>query len=66
MKCDAAVLAAIIAGLSTGFYKDMAEIEANWQLEKSFQPLIGQTQREQLLKGWKRAVRCALAYAEEE
>lgn len=58
--------AAYLAGLSTGYWKDKEEIRANWQLQKAFTPSIGETQRKQKLKGWKRAVRCALFWADDE
>ena len=37
-----------------------------WQLGKEFVPGMEEEKRKALLKGWKRAVRCALAWAEEE
>ena len=58
--------AAYLAGLSTGYWKDKEEIRANWQLQKAFTPSIGETQRKQKLKGWKRAVRCALYWANDK
>jgi len=58
--------AAYLAGLAVGYWRDQDEIRANWQIERVFEPAMGQDRREQLLKGWKRAVRCALAWAEEQ
>lgn len=58
--------AAYLAGLATGYYKDKEEIKENWQLGGSFQPSMDEALRNHLLKGWKRAVRCALVYTEEE
>lgn len=57
--------AAYLAGLAVGYYKDTEEIKKNWQLGKTFEPKMGSEKRNELLKGWKRAVRCALAYAED-
>lgn len=67
-KCieTTALGAAYLAGLATGYYKDKEEICANWQLGRSFAPAMEQEGRERLLKGWKRAVKCALAYSGEE
>lgn len=67
-KCieTTALGAAYLAGLATGYFKDKEEIRANWQLGRSFIPAMEPDERERLLKGWKRAVRCALAYSEEE
>lgn len=58
--------AAYLAGLSTGYWKDKEEIRANWQLQKAFTPSIGETQRKQKLKGWRRAVRCAIYWANDK
>lgn len=58
--------AAYLAGLSTGYYKDLDEIKQNWQLGKTFSPYINDEKRAELLKGWKKAVKCALIWADEE
>ncbi len=67
-KCieTTALGAAYLAGLATGYWKDREEIRANWQLEKVFEASMEEDKRAELLKGWKRAVKCALAWAEEE
>lgn len=57
--------AAYLAGLATGYWKDREEIRANWQIGKQFVPEMEEDRRTELRKGWKRAVRCALAWAEE-
>ena len=48
--------AAYLAGLATGFWKDTAEIEKNWHIERTFTPSIGTEKRETLLNGWHKAV----------
>lgn len=58
--------AAYLAGLAVGYWKDKEEIRANWKLEYEFQSSMEEERRKKLLKGWKRAVRCALAWAEDE
>ena len=58
--------AAYLAGLAVGYWKDRQEVCENWQIGKSFAPGMEQARREELLKGWKRAVRCALAWAQDE
>jgi glycerol kinase len=58
--------AAYLAGLAVGYWKDKDEIRKNWSLGKSFEPTMEPEQRAKLLKGWKRAVRCALAWADDE
>ena len=57
--------AAYLAGLATGYYKDLDEIRENWQLGKAFTPDIDESHRHDLLRGWRKAVKCALAWAEE-
>ncbi len=58
--------AAYLAGLATGYYKNKEEIRENWQLGRAFTPSMETGEREKLLKGWERAVRCTLAYSEGE
>ena len=58
--------AAYLAGLAVGYWKDRDEIRANWKIGKIFGPVMKEEKRKQLIKGWKRAVKCALAWAEEE
>ena len=58
--------AAYLAGLATGFWKDKEEIRRNWKLNREFVPGMSAEARKEKLKGWKRAVRCALAWAEDE
>lgn len=58
--------AAYLAGLATGYWKNREEIRENWQLEKEFIHEMTEESRKVLLKGWKRAVRCALAWAEDD
>lgn len=65
-KCieTTALGAAYLAGLATGYYKDKQEIKENWQLGRTFTPSMEAEERRELVKGWKRAVHCALAWAE--
>lgn len=67
-KCieTTALGAAYLAGLAVGYWRDQEEIKENWQMEKLFAPTMESGYREMLLKGWKRAVKCALAWAEDE
>ena len=66
-KCieTTALGAAYLAGLAVGYWKDEDEIRENWQLGRTFEPSMGEDTRRDLLKGWKRAVRCSLAYADD-
>ena len=58
--------AAYLAGLAVGYWKDKEEIRANWKIGHTFEPHMEQEKRNALLKGWKRAVRCAIAWAEDQ
>lgn len=57
--------AAYLAGLAVGYWEDIDDIRKNWALSKVFQADMPQVQRSRKLEGWKRAVRCALAWTEE-
>lgn len=67
-KCveTTALGAAYLAGLATGYWKSKDEIRDNWQKGQSFLPTMGEEERRSLLKGWKKAVECALFQAEED
>jgi glycerol kinase len=58
--------AAYLAGLTVGFYKDRGEIQSYWTLERCFEPQMEQARRAALLRGWAKAVKCALSWAESE
>ena len=57
--------AAYLAGLATGFYRDLEEIRKNRKPGKNFMPVMEEEKRNELLAGWKKAVKCALLWAEE-
>lgn len=67
-KCieTTALGAAYLAGLAIGYWKSKDEIKENWQLGRAFESEMDEEKRNQLLKGWKRAVRCAIAWAEDD
>ena len=55
--------AAYLAGLASGFWESKDEIRENWQCQREFLPAIDKEKREELLRGWRRAVRCAISWA---
>ena len=57
--------AAYLAGLACGYYESRDEVKENWQLGKQFLPEMREEKRDDLLKGWEKAVRCALIQVEE-
>ncbi len=67
-KCieTTALGAAYLAGLAVGYWKDTAEVSANWQCGRVFIPSIEPAKRKKLLSGWKKAVDCAIYWAKEE
>jgi len=48
--------AAYLAGLAVGFWSSPQEVAEQWAVDRTFEPSMGEEQREQLYKGWKRAV----------
>ncbi|MBX3252776.1 MAG: glycerol kinase GlpK [Chitinophagaceae bacterium] len=55
--------AAYLAGLAVGYWKDMQEIQSQWQVDKVFAPAMQEVTRNQLAKGWERAINAARAWA---
>jgi len=47
---------AFLAGLAVGFWKDQAELEHAFELERRFEPAIDDARRAELYRGWKKAV----------
>ena len=58
--------AAYLAGLAVGYWKNIDEIQQQWQAEKSFTPGMENNNRIELLKSWKRAVQAAIAWADND
>jgi glycerol kinase len=48
--------AAYLAGLATGFFKNLAELEQFWRADKTYEPQMQAGRREELYAGWKKAV----------
>ena len=58
--------AAYLAGLATGFWQSADEIRSNWAMDTVFASMIDDDKRSQMLRGWKKAVRCSFDWAREE
>lgn len=56
--------AAYLAGLAVGYWKDKNDVLNNWQLDQTYEPKMIDDKRGDMLKGWKKAVKCALVWAE--
>lgn len=67
-KCveTTAMGAAYLAGLATGYWQDLEEIRANWQLDKLFTPVMTLDQSKKQITGWKKAVARCRNWAKEE
>jgi glycerol kinase len=48
--------AAYLAGLAVGFWRDTAELEANWALDRRFEPSMDASGRAAMRRTWARAV----------
>jgi len=48
--------AAYLAGLGVGYWRDGAQIDAQWRPERTFEPRMGEEERERLKARWRRAV----------
>ena len=49
--------AAYLAGLATGYWTDLADVDDNWQMDREFIPAMDEKTREELLAGWRDAVK---------
>ena len=56
--------AAYLAGLATGYWKNIDDIQSQWQLDKIFSPVMDNSERTDLIKGWQRAVKASIAWTE--
>ena len=67
-KCveTTAMGAAYLAGLAVGYWNSPEEVVKNWAIDQIFTPKIEAGKREKMLRGWKRAVRCAFGWAKDE
>ena len=57
--------AAYLAGLATGFWKDMDSVKKNSKADMTFVPNIDADKRQDMLKGWRKAVKYAFGWAKE-
>lgn len=54
--------AAYLAGLAVGYWNSQDEIASQWAVEQSFEPKMEEEVRENLYKGWKKAVHATIAF----
>ena len=58
--------AAYLAGLATGYWSSIDELQQYWQKDRDFLPEMPDSKRSELQKNWKRAIRAAQAWTETE
>ncbi|ANW27304.1 MULTISPECIES: glycerol kinase GlpK [Vibrio] len=56
--------AAYLAGLAVGFWDSLDEVADKAEIDKTFAPHHDEEKRNRRYKGWKRAVKCAQAWAD--
>ncbi len=57
--------AAYLAGLAIGYWKDAAEISAQWQTDRVFEPSMPRADAERLMAEWSKALARAKDWAKE-
>ena len=58
--------AAYLAGLAVGYWKSLEDVKNNWAVDRVFTAEMDEAKRKALLRGWSKAVKCALMWGEEE
>ena len=48
--------AAYLAGLATGYWKNKEDVLQNWQVDRTFEPAMDGSKRQEMLAGWSKAV----------
>ena len=57
--------AAYLAGLAVNYWKGLNDIRKNWAINATFRPQMEEDTRAKLLKGWHKAVQCAILWGED-
>ncbi len=58
--------AAYLAGLAVGYWSSKDDVKKNWAFDRIFKPEMSAADREEHIKGWKKAVKCSFGWAKEE
>lgn len=58
--------AAYLAGLAVNYWDGISEIRRQWQVDKTFKPIMKAEEINSLVKGWQRAVRAVKVWADGE
>ena len=57
--------AAYLAGLAVGYWESLEDVKQNQGIDRVFVPAMDKEKRAELLRGWRKAVKCAQVWAEE-
>ena len=55
--------AAYLAGLAVGYWADKDEVRKNWAIDRTFEPMITDEKRAEMIKGWDQAVKRSYDWA---
>ncbi|WP_061591498.1 glycerol kinase GlpK [Streptococcus parasanguinis] len=58
--------AAFLAGLTVGYWKDLEELKSLHGVAQIFEPKMDESRKEELYKGWKKAVKATQVFAESD
>jgi glycerol kinase len=53
--------AAYLAGLAVGYWKNIDDIQQQWQIDKNFEPVMKEETRNSLIKGWQHAINSTIS-----
>jgi glycerol kinase len=56
--------AAYAAGLAIGFWSDLEELRAHWQVDQTWEPMMDRVESEKLYRGWQKAVQRTFNWVE--
>ena len=56
--------AAYLAGLACGFWTGLDELKDHWTIDKIYEPRMAEDERERVMRGWRKAVRCVREFGE--
>ena len=57
--------AAYLAGLAVGYWKTKDDVLNNWAIDNEFKPEMYPQKAQELIDGWKKAVRCSFGWAKD-
>ena len=55
----------LIAGLAVGYWKTKDDVLNNWAIDNEFKPEMCPQKAQELIDGWKKAVRCSFGWAKD-